>query len=157
MGSVHWRCREGRAWRPRAPSCRTPAWGRRRRGRPGWRGPGRGSQEGEEPPRPGWRAPWPRARGEWPGSWGGEEERLRAAPHCRWATCWTRTLICWGRWLESWWRTETETGWEPGDNERIFTANNRVGLDEIVSGDMIDKSDSCQLIAPGLLLVVRRV
>ena len=36
------------------------------------------------------------------------------------------------------------TDLESVDNERIRTANNRVGVDQIPTADLIDKNDSCQ-------------
>ena len=108
-GSVHWRCKEGQAWRPPGPSCRPPGEGSWQRGRPGWRGPARGTRGGVRHCPPGWRELWPRARGVWPGSSEGAGGTRRGPPHCRWETCWSPTLICWGRWLESCSQTEITT------------------------------------------------
>merc|ERR1719361_1909421 len=74
MGSVHWRCKEDLAWRPRGPSCRPPAWGRSRTGRPGWRGPGPGTRGDEGLPLRGWRAPGLRGLAGRRGGRGGETE-----------------------------------------------------------------------------------
>ena len=110
-GSVHWRCkeREDLAWRPPGPSCRPPAWGSWRTGRPGWRGPGRGTREGGRLLLRCWRAPGLRGLAGWRAVGGAAGARLSGAPHCRWATCWSPTLICWGRWRGSCSRTEMRT------------------------------------------------
>ena len=108
-GSVHWRCKEDLAWRPRGPSCRPPAWGRSRTGRPGWRGPGPGTRGDEGLLLRGWRAPGLRGLAGWRGGGAAGEARLSGAPRCRWATCWSPTLICWARWLASCSRTEMRT------------------------------------------------
>ena len=105
-GSVHWRCKEGPAWRPRGPSCLPPAWGSWRTGRPGWRGPGRGSRGGEGLRLRGWRAPGPRAQAVWRADGGAAGGRLSEAPRCRWGTCWSPTPRCWARWRGSCSRTE---------------------------------------------------